>query len=152
MIIFGPNVKLLDVSLRGLRSEIENEDEHEFVSLGLVRMHSCPWHVTQAGNLMSAARRQRNFEEKSSREPRFAKDQFCTSNSSRIIKTPSSSRMSWKQVKKDEITGIQTKQYFFHQGCRDWRSGFSILFGCFSVYIPLLDSHFSSQFGLLQRA
>ena len=43
----------------------ENEDEHEFVCLALVRMRSCPWFVKQAGN-SSAARQQRNFDQKSS--------------------------------------------------------------------------------------
>ena len=43
----------------------ENENEHEFVCLVLVRMRSCPWCVKQAEN-SSAAGRQRNFDEKSS--------------------------------------------------------------------------------------
>ena len=43
----------------------ENENEHEFVCLVLVRMRNCPWRVKQAGN-SSAARQQRNFDQKSS--------------------------------------------------------------------------------------
>lgn len=52
--------------LESFRSEIDNEEEYEFVCLVTVRMCSCPQHVTRTGNSLSAARGQRHFEEKSS--------------------------------------------------------------------------------------
>ena len=36
--------------LESLRSEKENEDEHEFVCLVIVRIRGSPWHETRAGN------------------------------------------------------------------------------------------------------
>ena len=36
------------------RSNDRNEDDYEFICLASVRMHSFPWHVTQAGNSLLA--------------------------------------------------------------------------------------------------
>ena len=41
--------------IQSLRSE--NENDYEFVCLVIVRMRSCPWHVTQVRKLLSTARR-----------------------------------------------------------------------------------------------
>ena len=68
--------------------ETEIEDKYEIACLVIVRMRSSPWHVTQAGNSLSAARRQPN---------EAYKDGFCTSNSSRIIKTSCSTSVSSTQ-------------------------------------------------------
>ena len=57
--------------------ENEIEDECGFLCLIIVRMRSCLPHVTQAGKLLSTARRQRNCEEKSF-STRFAKVSFVT--------------------------------------------------------------------------
>ena len=55
--------------IENFRSDNENEDKDDFVCLVIVCMHVCLWHLTQAGNSLSATHWQRNFEEKlSSRE------------------------------------------------------------------------------------
>ena len=43
-------------SFGSFRSKNENDDEYEFVCFVSVRMRICPWHVTQVGNPLSAAR------------------------------------------------------------------------------------------------
>ena len=65
-------------SLGSFRSKSENDDEYEFACFVLVCIRICPWHETQAGNSLSAARQQGNFEDKGLHENNIYNGDFCT--------------------------------------------------------------------------